>query len=126
MHQITGCSWAPLDVAQEVAFQKLYRSEWETDRINLKNDKCKSSLLEKYMHIHLFEEGEVRRVSDIICCTTRPAKYQLVTEFIEMIDTDRDGDEEDIDYLINDELHKCIKSAKDFPDKSYNSLVESS
>ena len=46
------------------------------------------------------------------------------TEFIEMIDADRDGDEEDVIYLINDELHKCIKSTKDIPDKSYNSLVE--
>jgi hypothetical protein len=36
-----------------------------------------------------------------------------------MVDADRDGDEEDINYLINDELHKsCIKSAKDTPDKS--------
>ena len=72
--------------------------EWETNQINLKNDKCKSSLSEKYMHIYLFDEGEVRRVSNIIWCTTRPAKYQLVTEFIEMINADRDGDEEDVNY----------------------------
>ena len=62
--------------------------EWETDRINLKNDKCKSFLLEKYIHMYLFDEGEVRRVSDIIWSTARPANYQLVTKFIEMIDTD--------------------------------------
>jgi hypothetical protein len=35
-----------------------------------------------------------------------------------MIDADRDGDEEDNNYFINDELYKCIKSAKDIPDKS--------
>jgi len=60
--------------------------------MSIKNDKCKSSLSEKYLHIYLFDEAEVRRVSNIIWCTTRPAKYQLVTEFIEMIDADRDGD----------------------------------
>ena len=88
--------------------------EWETNRINLKNDKCKSSLLEKYMYMYLYDEGEVRRVSDVIWSTTQPAKYQVVTQFIEMIDADRDGDEEDINYLINDELHKCISAAKIF------------
>ena len=41
-----------------------------------------------------------------------------------MTDTDRDGDEEDVNYLINDELHKCISAAKDIPNKSYNSEVE--
>ena len=98
--------------------------EWETDPINLMNDKCKSSLLEKYMHMYLFEEGELRRVSDIIWSTARPANYQLVTLFVEMIDTARDGDEDDVNYLINDELHRCISAAKDIPNKSYNSEVE--
>ena len=98
--------------------------ERETDPINLMNDKCKSSLLEKYMYMYLFDEGEVRRVSDIIWSTTRPANYQLVTLFVEMIDTARDGDEDDVNYLINDELHKCISAAKDIPIKSYNSEVE--
>ena len=74
--------------------------------------------------MYLFDEGEVRRVSDIICSTARPANYQLVTKFIEMIDTDRDGEEDDVNYLINDELHKCISAAKDIPIKSYNSEVE--
>ena len=98
--------------------------ERETDRINLKNDTCKNSLLEKYMYMYLFDEGEVRRVSDIIWSTARPANYQLVTLFVEMIDTARDGDEDDVNYLINDELHRCISAAKDIPNKSYNSEVE--
>ena len=34
------------------------------------------------------------------------------------------GEEEDIKYLINDELHKCIRAAKDIQNKSYNSEVE--
>ena len=41
-----------------------------------------------------------------------------------MINTDRDGDEDDVNYIINDELHKCISAAKDIPNKSYNSEVE--
>ena len=81
------------------------------------------SFREIYAHVPL-RRGEVRRVSDVIWSTTRPAKYQVVTEFIEMIDADRDGDEEDINYLINDELHKCISAAKDIQNKSYNSEVE--
>ena len=94
--------------------------------MNLKNDKCKSSFLEKYKHKYLFDEGEVRRVSDIVWSYTRgqPANYQLVTTFVEMIDTARDGDEDDVNYLINDKLHRCISAAKDIPNKSYNSEVE--
>jgi hypothetical protein len=103
---------------------KNFIEEWETNRINLKNDTCKISLLEKYMYMYLFDEGEVRRVTDIFWSTARPANYQLVTKFIEMIATDRDGDEDDVNHLINDELHKCISAAKDIPIKSYNSEVE--
>ena len=71
-----------------------------------------------------FDEGEVRRVTDIIWSTARPANNQLVTLFVEMIDTARDGDKDDVNYLVNDELHKCISAAKDIPNKSYNSEVE--
>ena len=39
-----------------------------------------------------------------------------------MFNTDRDGDEDDVNYFINDELHKCISAAKDMiPNKLYNS-----
>ena len=41
-----------------------------------------------------------------------------------MIDTLRDGGEDDVNYIINDELHKCISAAKDIPNKSYNTEVE--
>ena len=63
--------------------------------------------------MYLFDEGEVRRVTDIIWLYTRgqPANYQIVTKFVEMIHTDRN----DVNYLINDELHKCISAAKDIP-----------
>ena len=92
---------------------KNFIEEWETDLINLKNDTFKSSLLVmKYIHIYLFDEGELRSVCDIIWSTARPTNYQLVTKFIEMIDTARDGDEDDVNYLINDELHKSISAAK--------------
>ena len=76
--------------------------------------------------MYLFDEGEVRRVSDIVWSYTRGqlANYQIVTKFVEMIHTDRDGGEDDINYLINYELHKCISEAKDIPNKSYNSEVE--
>ena len=103
---------------------KNYLEEWEAERIGLKNDKCLYSLLEKYMHIYLYDEGEVRRVVDVVWSTSRPAKYQVVTQFIEMINVDKDGDEEEINYLINPELHQCIKAAKDIPNKSYNSEVD--
>ena len=66
--------------------------------------------------MYLFDEGDVCRVSDIIWPTARPANYQLATKFIAMIHTDRDGDEDDVNYyLIKDELHKCISIAKDIP-----------
>ena len=41
-----------------------------------------------------------------------------------MIDTARDGDVYDVNYLINDELHKSYNSEQDIPNKSYNSEVE--
>jgi hypothetical protein len=54
---------------------KNYIEEWEADRISLKNDKCCDSLFEKYMHMYLYDEGEVRRVVDVVWATTsRPAK----------------------------------------------------
>ena len=68
--------------------------------------------------------AEFRRVSDVTWSTARPVKYQLVTKFVEVTDTDRDGDDEDANYLINDELHKCISAAKDIPIKSHSSEVE--
>ena len=44
---------------------KNYIEEWEMDRISLKNDKCCSSLLEKYLHMYLYDEGEVCCVVDV-------------------------------------------------------------
>ena len=41
------------------------------------------------MHMYLYDEGEVRRVVDVVWATTsRPAKYQVVTQFIETINAD--------------------------------------
>jgi hypothetical protein len=42
-----------------------------------------------------------------------------------MIDADRDGDEEAVNYLTNYELHKCIKAARDIQNSksSYKSEV---
>jgi hypothetical protein len=37
---------------------KNYVEEWEMDRF---------SLLEKYIHMYLYDEGEVRRVIDVVC-----------------------------------------------------------
>ena len=101
---------------------KNYIEEWEADRIGLKNDKCRDSLLEKYMHVYLYDEGEVRRVIDAVWATTsRPAKYQVVTQFIETINADDliNADQENVNYLINAELHQCIKAARDIPNKPY-------
>ena len=69
-----------------------------------------------YAHVSLYDEGEVRRVVDVVWTTTsRPAKYQVVTQFIETIN---------VDDLINAELHQCIKAARDIPNKPYNFEVE--
>ena len=100
---------------------KNYIEEWEADRIGLKND--------KYMHMYLYDEGEVRRVVDIVWATTsRPAKYQVVTQFIETINADDliNADQDNVNYLINAELHQCIniKAARDIPNKPYNFEVE--
>ena len=106
---------------------KNYIEEWEADRIGLKNDKCRDSLLEKYMHMYLYDEGEVRRVIDTVWATTsRPAKYQVVTQFIETINADDliNADQDNVNYLINAELHQCIKAARDIPNKPYNFEVE--
>ena len=98
------------------------------DRISLKNVKCRDSLFEKYMHMYLYDEGEVRRVVDVVWATTsRPAKYQVVTQFIETINADDliNADQDNVNYLINAELHQCIvKAARDIPNKPYNFEVE--
>ena len=106
---------------------KNYIEEWEMDRISLKNDKCCSSLLEKYLHMYLYDEGEVRRVVDVVWSTTsRPAKYQVVTQFIEVLNADDliNAEQENVNYLINVELHQCVKAARDIPNKPYNFEVE--
>ena len=53
-----------------VLYFKNFIEEWETERINIKNDKCRSSRSEKYMHMYLYDEGELRRVSDVIWSAT--------------------------------------------------------
>ena len=79
------------------------------------------------MQMYLYDEGEVRRVVDVLWATTsRPAKYQVVIQFIEMINADEiiNADKENVNYLINAELHQCIKAARDIPNKPYNFEVE--
>ena len=81
------------------------------------------------MHMYLYDEGEVRRVVDIVWATTspRPAKYQVVTQFIETINADDliNADQDNVNYLINAELHQCIKkAARDIPNMLYNFEVE--
>ena len=74
--------------------------------------------------MYLFDEGEVRRVTDVVWSTTsRPARYQAVIAFVDMLDADNGGDHEDVNYIINAELHHCIRGARDIQDKSYNSEV---
>ena len=34
------------------------------------------------------------------------------------------NNQEHVNYLINTELHQCIKAARDLPDKSYNNEVK--
>ena len=99
----------------------------EMDRVSLKNDKCCSSLLEKYLHMYLYDEGEVRCVVDVEWSTTsRPAKYQVITQFIEALNADDliNAEQENVNYLINVELHQCVKAARDIPNKPYNFEVE--
>ena len=79
------------------------------------------------MHMYLYDEDEVRLVVDIAWATTsRPAKYQVVTQFIETINADDliNADQDNVNYLINAELYQCIKAARDIPNKPYNFEVE--
>ena len=88
-------------MAAQVLQFKNYIEGWEAERISLKNDKCRSSLLEKYTHIYIFYEGEVRRVTDVVWSTTsRPARNQAVTAFAEMLDADNGCDHENVNYQL--------------------------
>ena len=85
---------------------KIYVEEWEMDHISLKNDKCRYSLLQKYLHMYLYDEGRVRRVVDVVwSIISRPAKYQVVTQFMQMnlmvnVDDLVDHEQEDVNYPI--------------------------
>ena len=73
-----------------------YFKEWETDRIGLESGKCCSSLFEKYLYNCLYFEGGVRRVMGAVrSAASRPAKYQVVAKFNEVIQTVvKDGKQE--------------------------------
>ena len=95
-----------------------YTEEWETDKS-----------VYRVVHVSLlFQRSVYTCISStrarVHWSTARPASYQLVTKFTKVTDADRGGDEDDVDYLVNDELHKCVSSAKDTPNKSYSSEVE--
>ena len=77
--------------------------------------------------MRLYDEGEVRRVVDVVWSTTsRPAKRQVVTQFIEALNADDliNAEQENLNYLINVELHQRVKAARDVPNKPYNFEVE--
>ena len=72
-------------------------------------------------------EGEVRHIVDVVWATTsRPAKCQVVTQFIATINADDliNADQDNVNCLINAELHQCIKADRDIADKQYNFEVE--
>ena len=62
----------------------------------------------------------------VFLTTSCQVKYQVVTQFVEMVNVDDliDAEQEDVNHLINAELRKCIKSARDVPNKPYNFEVE--
>ena len=69
----------------------------------------------------------ILKVIDVVWSTTsRPAKYQVVTQFIEVLDADDliSAEQENVNYLINVELYQCVKAARDIPNKLYNFEVE--
>ena len=101
---------------------KNHIEEWEAKLINMKNVHCPFLLLEKYIHMYLLDEGEVRHVVGVVRSTTpHPAKYQAITQFIEMIDADENDNEEDVNFIINDEFHPYVKAGRDILNESYNS-----
>ena len=52
-------------------------------------------------------------------------KYQVVTQFTEATsEDDEDGEQESVNYLINAELRKCTKAARNTPNNSYNFEVQ--
>ena len=64
--------------------------------------------------MYLYDEGEVRRVVGVVWATTsRPAKQQVVKQFIKMVNADDliNADQENVNDLINAELHQCTKAA---------------
>ena len=85
--------------------------------------------------MYLFDEDEPRRVEiveyEAIALADRKVAWYIIctnhsfTKFIEMIDADRDGDEEAVNYLTNYELHECIKASRDIQNSksSYKSEV---
>jgi len=88
-------------------------------------------MVPKTVSLHFIEMlnvlQQVRRVVDVVWSTTsRPAKYQVVTQFIEMLNADDliNAEQENVNYLINVELHQCVKAARDIPNKPYNFEVE--
>ena len=67
--------------------------------------------------MNLYVEGEVRRVVDVVWATTsRPAKYQVVTQFIETIIEDDliNSDQENVNYLINTGLINVLRQPEIF------------
>ena len=52
-------------------------------------------------------------------------KYQVVTQFTEATsEDDEDGEQESVNYLINAELRKCTKAARNTPNNSYSTEVK--
>jgi len=79
------------------------------------------------MHMYLYNVDEVRRVVDVEWPTTvRPAKYQVVTQFIETVHADDliNAEQENVNYVINTSLHQCIKALKQSSRRYFKQAVQ--
>lgn len=56
--------------------------------------------------MYLFDEGEVGRNK---YSSSKTPGHHYVTAFVEMLDVDDGGDREDVNYIINAEIHRCIR-----------------
>lgn len=79
----------------------------------------------KVVASHLFDESEVRRVTNVMVNKYSSSKTSslTLTTFVAILDADDGDDREDVNYTINAELHRCIREAIDIMDKSCNSGV---
>jgi hypothetical protein len=101
-----------------------FQEDWEEDKIRTKNRAHESLLNDKYQHVYLYDSDtkETRRIVHVEWSTAhRPAKYAVVTQFIQ---GEYENEEDDlVSYYINESLFDCIRAVP-LPYNQQRSLIE--